>query len=83
MKYCNDSHKQAVVAYSGQECPLCVSNRRLIEMADAQEDIDKQNIQELWNEVDALQKRLKALEGAVMPVTEPNIWTSHLLPENG
>jgi polyhydroxyalkanoate synthesis regulator phasin len=83
MNYCNDTHKQAVVAYSGQECPLCVSNRRLIEMADAREDIDQQAIQELSNEVDALTKRVKALERAVSPVKADNIWNSQFTTDNG
>jgi hypothetical protein len=66
MKYCNDTHKQAVVAYSGQECPLCLMQHRLIEMADAREDVDQQAIQELTNEVDALTKRVKQLEAYIV-----------------
>jgi polyhydroxyalkanoate synthesis regulator phasin len=81
MKYCNDTHKQAVVSYAGQECPLCLMQHRLIEMADAQEDIDKQNIQELWTEVELLTRRVKALEANRAPVAADNpqsIWNYQL-----
>jgi hypothetical protein len=85
MKYCNDSH-EAVVAYmpvNGSPCPLCLAQTRLIEMADAQEDIDKQNIQALSDEVDALTKRVKALERAASPVKADNIWNSQFTTDNG
>lgn len=64
MKYCNDTH-EAVVAYmpvNGSDCPLCLANRRLIEIADAREDIDQQAIQELTNDMVLLEKRVKQLE---------------------
>lgn len=85
MKYCNDTH-EAVVAYmpvNGSPCPLCLVQTRLIEMADAREDIDQQAIQELTNDMDALEKRVKALERAVIPVKADNIWNSQFTTDNG
>ena len=76
MKYCNDTHA-AVVAYSNQECPLCVANRQLIELADAREDIDQQAIQELTNDLTLLERRVRQLEARTSPSTAPqrkNIW---------
>lgn len=84
MKYCNDTHN-AVVAYSEQECPLCLMQHRLIELADAQEDIDKQEIQMLWNDMEVLKKRVKTLEREVKAcktTTTGNIWSMQLAAEN-
>lgn len=76
LKMCSDSHDQ--VFYSGKDCPVCIVHRQMDELLDEKEDIDQENINELFKRVDKLErivlpkKRFKLFEVLHRQVWQPD-----------
>lgn len=60
MKECNKNHPKIV--YNSEVCPLCNEMDLLAEVLDEKEDIDQQNIEDLYKEVRAVRREVNELK---------------------
>jgi hypothetical protein len=75
IRTCSDNHDQ--IMYESDTCPVCRQRLLMDEVLDDQENIDQENIYELYRELKTLGKRIKKLENVVFPTTKKTVWRWH------